>query len=423
MTPFIDRLLLLPRYAMDGIGAIKPGFERIKALLKGMGHPERHFQVALVAGTNGKGSTSSMMAACLTSAGITTGLHTSPHLRHVSERMKVDGQAPSEEWLEQRAEQYFDLFQTEGASFFEATLALSLLWFADQGVTHAVVEVGLGGRLDATNILPAEVSVITSISMDHTDFLGDTIAKIATEKAGIIKPGRPVVLGNMPSEALEAISNKANSLYAPVLIASQQVLISELENERIRVATQRFNLDSVALGMLGWHQRGNAATAVCALGAWLPELPSSPIKEGLEQVLLLTGLRGRSEVVRKDPLLMVDVAHNPEAITSALITFKKAVAENVFPVVVIGLLADKDAAAIGQVLTESGMEVWTVPTAGARGLEAKNLALILQAAGANVTQAFQNTSEAIQFAVRSGKSCLVCGSHLVVTDALEHFGP
>lgn len=423
MTPFTDRLLSLPRYAIDGFGAIKPGFMRIEALLHGMGHPEQRFQVALVAGTNGKGSTSSMMAACLTSAGIKTGLHTSPHLRHVSERMKVDGQAPTEEWLEQQAEQYFGLFLAEGASFFEATLALSLLWFADQGVTHAVVEVGLGGRLDATNILQAEVSVITSISMDHTDFLGDTIAKIATEKAGIIKPGRPVVLGKLPPEALEAISNKASMLNAPVLIANQHVLISELENEQIRVATQSFTLDSVGLGMLGWHQRVNAATAVCAVRTWLPELPLSPISEGLERVLFLTGLRGRSEIVHKDPLVMVDVAHNPEAITSALITFKQKVAEKAFPVVVIGLLADKDAIAIGHSLKESGLEIWTVSTAGVRGLEAKNLALIVHGVGANVTRSFQNTSEAIQLAVNSNRSCLVCGSHLVVTDALEHFSP
>lgn len=421
MTPFTDRLLLLPRYAMHGIGAIKPGFERIEALLKGMGNPEQHFQVALVAGTNGKGSTSSMMAACLTSAGIKTGLHTSPHLRHISERMKVDGQTPGEEWLEQRTRQYFDLFQTEGASFFEATLALSLLWFADRGATHAVVEVGLGGRLDATNILPAQVSVITSISMDHTDFLGNTIAKIATEKAGIIKSGRPVVVGNLPPEALEAVSTVASSLNAPVLIASQHVLISDLESERIRVATQRFTLDSVALGLLGSHQRGNAATAVCALDAWTPALSSSPIKEGLERVLLLTGLRGRSEIVQKDPLMMVDVAHNAEAMASALITFKQAVDERESPVVVIGLLADKDAVAIGQILKESGIEIWTVPTVGARGMEAKNLALILQGVGANVTEAFQNTSEAIQLAVISNRGCLICGSHLVVTDALEHF--
>jgi len=422
MTSNIDRLLLLPRYASDGIGAIKPGFERIEALLEGMGNPQHQFQVALVAGTNGKGSTASMMAACLTAAGFRTALHTSPHLLHVSERMRVDGKAPPDAWLEQACGRYFDLFETAGASFFEATLALSLLWFADQGATHAVVEVGLGGRLDATNVLPAAVSVITGIALDHTDILGDTITKIALEKAGIIKPGKPVIVGKMPSDAVQAISNAAATKDAPVLIAEHLVSVQPQADGRLRIRLEDEYVENVTLGLLGSHQLGNAAVAICAVRAWLPSVGFPSIKQGLEHVQRLTGLRGRAEVLHTDPLLMVDVAHNPDAIATAVAAFKQARSGSFVPVVIIGLLADKDAIEIGRELASTEMEVWTVPTEGARGLGSENLSELLTSVGASVSQSFKSTKDAVRQARSTSKDCLVCGSHLVVMEAIGPSG-
>ena len=418
MTPFTDKVMSLPRYASDGKVAINPGFDRIEALLAAMGNPNQRFEVALVAGTNGKGSTASLMAACLTSAGIKTGLHTSPHLLHVSERMKVDGRTPSPDWLERACKTYFSYFESVGASFFEASLALSLLWFADQKVTHAVIEVGLGGRLDATNVLSAKVSVITGVALDHTEILGDSIEKIAREKAGIIKRETPVVLGKMTSEAVQAIFEIAKVSDSPVIIANRHVVVHPLDNSRFRLVIDGYVVDNVLISLHGSHQLGNAITALCALRSWVPNMEDSSIQKGFSHVQSLTGLRGRAEVIQQDPIIMVDVAHNPDAIITALAAFDSLRSSRPSPVVIIGLLDDKDAAEIGRVLATAKIRVWTVPTQGARGLSAEQLSDKFEKVGVKDILVCDSTESALQRVQKSDFDCLVCGSHLVVAQAM-----
>lgn len=418
---FTNKLLELPRFASDGKVAIKPGFERIEALLDHMGRPEKTYQIALVAGTNGKGSTCSMMAACLTAAGYKTGLHTSPHLIHVSERMRVDGKTPSFEWLETATQTYFQAFIDVGASFFEATLALSLLWFADQKVTHAVVEVGLGGRLDATNTLDATVCVITGVALDHMDLLGQTIPDIAQEKAGIIKPNRPIVIGNLTCEAKARVEVVAQQRDAPFLIASDLVHTHVDSLHRTTFETKTHCYADINLELKGAHQVGNAATALCALEAWIGPLSSETVQTGLENISTLAGLRGRNQVVLNQPLMVVDVAHNPDAVRASLEAFEMhlAAVNADRPVLILGMLSDKDTQEVTRIVAEKQMETWTVSTYGARGLTSESLTKQARFAGISSVQTLVTVEKAIKKALSENRNCLVLGSHLVVSEALE----
>ena len=209
-------LLGLPRYDKRGAAALRPGFERIEALLSRMNNPQHADPKVLVAGTNGKGSTSSMIASIGTAHGVRVGLHTSPHIRSVTERMRVDGQEADPKWLGDAVTRYRDAIEAIQPSFFEATLALSLLFFAKRKVEMAVVEVGLGGRLDATNFLSPVACAIAQIGFDHMDFLGDTLPKIAGEKAGILKPGVPAFTNNTDEAVLQTIRDRAEAVGAPL---------------------------------------------------------------------------------------------------------------------------------------------------------------------------------------------------------------
>ena len=420
MTPFTNRLMDLPRYAVNGASAIHPGFDRIQMLQDGMGHPEKEFSVALVAGTNGKGSTASIMAACLTSHGIRTGLHTSPHLLHVSERMRVDGKAPSNEWLEAQCERFEGLFVACQASFFEATLALSLFWFADQNVTHAVVEVGLGGRLDATNVLEAEVSVITGVALDHTDILGDTIGKIATEKAGIIKKGKPVILGPLSEEARLAIEEVAQRQQAPVFWAEKLVTITSMDRGLVRIVSGNRCLEDVSPELRGLHQWSNTAVALSALSLWVPEISYPALRSGLEHVSALAGLRARTEIVRTSPLVMVDVGHNPDALVSALASFG-SIANPSKACIVLGLLSDKDAIEVGRLIAKTGLQVFTVPVHGERGRTETALLDVMKTAGVSQVRSFSSVPKALVSALELNLDCLVIGSHFVAAEALTFF--
>jgi len=433
--PYTERLLELPRFASDGSVAIKPGFDRIEALLDVMGRPEKGYRIALVAGTNGKGSTCSMMAACLTAAGYKTGLHTSPHLVHVKERMRVDGFPPSSEWLEKATARYFDSFIEVGASFFEATLALSLLWFADQGVSHAVVEVGLGGRLDATNTLAADISVITGVALDHTDLLGKTLALIAKEKAGIIKANKPVVVGDLPSSAKAKVETIASQRNASFLVAAEMVQHKKGTNLEVVFSTPMHQVGPLKLDLLGVHQVRNAAVALCALEAWVGPLSPDHARNGLEHVAQLAGLRGRCEKLSDHPLLVVDVAHNPDAVGASLTAFSGHLedanasrspfssahppATVAQPTVIIGMLSDKDTESVAHILTKAQVDVWTVPTHGFRGLGAENLAQTMKKAGVKQVSALPNVPEAVKKARLENRNCLVLGSHLIVSEVLE----
>ena len=397
MRSVSDILFSLPRFAFSGQEALKPGLQRIAALLELFDHPEEAFSTALVAGSNGKGSTASILAACLSTAGKKVGLHTSPHLLRITERMRVEGKEADATWLHDRAQAHEGAFREIGASFYEATLALSLLWFAESGVSHAVVEVGLGGRLDASNILEADISVITSIDLEHTDILGDTLAAIAIEKAGIIKPGKPVVVGKMDREAFSVIEEKARSIESPL------------------IAPAPITSNDIHLSLAGSHQLANAGVALAALKSWGVSLSAAKRKEALEHIPELSGIRARSEIARTQPLLMLDTAHNPAAIEKAMDAFVEQRKGRSQAVVAIGLLSDKDVDGIAGVLSRYDVRVLTLHTSGDRGLSAQQLATLFSQAGLPDVCAISD----IKSVASLPNDCLITGSHVTVGAFLE----
>ncbi len=339
--PSYDELVraLLPRLT----GGIRWGLERTERLLSGVGDPHRRFRVVHVGGTNGKGSVSATAAAILARAGHRTGLYTSPHLCSFRERIRIDGRAIGEPELLDSAARLWPAVLAEGPTFFEATTAIAFDALAHAGVEIAVVEVGLGGRLDATNVVAPDVAVITNVERDHVEYLGDTLSAIAREKAGIIKAGVPVLTGEPRDGIAEQLARRAAELGAPF----HRLLAAEVRNAETSLDGTRFELDTGVWGPLrlhtplpGLHQALNAALAVRAVEL-LPE-PLRPVRADVLAGVASVRWPGRLQVERTpDGLWLFDAAHNPSGM--AALTEALDVLEPPRPRVgVVAILRDKD---------------------------------------------------------------------------------
>lgn len=305
-----------PLFQNVGAGAYKEGLYNTHYLDKYFGHPHEKFKSIHVAGTNGKGSTSHTLAAILQSAGLKVGLFTSPHLVDFRERIRVNGEMIEEEYVIDFVEQYRNVFEPLHPSFFELTTAMAFKYFAEKEIDVAVVEVGLGGRLDCTNIITPVVSVITNISFDHVGFLGDTLAKIAGEKAGIIKKGVPVVIGEYNEETRPVFEAKAQEMEAPICFAEDENIISNYkfcDEGGIDYETVFGNLHG-ELG--GACQVKNTATVLCAIGIFRQKVASeylihnNDIEYGFANVCETTGLMGRWQTIQTEPKVVCDTGHN-----------------------------------------------------------------------------------------------------------------
>lgn len=319
----LDYILAFADYERAPSGRIRYRefrLERVLALLARLKHPEQRFAAVHIAGTKGKGSTAAMTASVLRAAGYRTGLYTSPHLHTMRERIAVDGVPISEEEFASGVEAMQPAVEEVNArgewgqlTTFELLTALAFYHFRRHGVRQAVIEVGMGGRLDATNVITPAISTITNISLDHTEVLGDTIGKIAAEKAAIIKPGVPVVSGPQPAEALEVITQTAARRHAPLTVVGRDVSWEargqDLEGQRLLVRSSRGERP-LWVPLLGSFQQENVATAVAICDIMADKglhVPEEAIKAGLAQV----SWPGRLEVLARDPLTVVDGAHNP----------------------------------------------------------------------------------------------------------------
>ena len=306
-----------------GAAAYKPGLERVEEFCRLLGNPHNDYHTIHIAGTNGKGSTSHMMASVLQQAGYRVGLFTSPHLKDFRERVRVDGEMISEQEVVGFVERNLPEIRRLGLSFFEITAAMAFEHFARQDVEVAVIETGLGGRLDATNIITPLVSVITNIGLDHTDLLGSTLQAVAAEKAGIIKRGVPVVLGERSEEYNDIFVKRAEELDAPLYFAQQQCRVLE---QGVVDDMQRFVLQrdrdcarfDVKLDLMGEYQYNNLITASAALDV-LDKLTPLTISrraylEGLQSVSRSTSLAGRWQVLSAEPYMVCDTGHNAHGI-------------------------------------------------------------------------------------------------------------
>lgn len=419
----IDYLLGLPRYGSVGDEARKPGLERIEALMEGLDHPHEALRTVHVAGTNGKGSVASMTAAIATAAGLKTGLHTSPHLTHVEQRMRVNGTPAPREWLADTIDRYRTLFDRVEPSFFELTVALTFRYFAEQNVDLAVIEVGLGGRLDATNVLRPALAVITNIDLDHTDLLGDTLPAIAREKAGIIKPDTPVLSGVTQDEARAAVAEVAADRNAPFRDLHDEVSwwapYSDLTGSVIDVETSLRSYDRIHVSLAGTHQQVNAALALRAAELVVPAVQArpDPVYEGLRDVRARTGFRGRLDVLQERPLIVVDVAHNPPGIDAGLRTLDRALTDRGGVLYVcLNAVEGKNLPQVAHLLAERNAQVTPIPIDTVRALPPEQIADTLRAHGVTVLDP-RPLSDALtdfQHLAQPEDALLITGSHKLV---------
>ncbi len=420
MTPAAARarLFALPRWTDAGASAYRPGLDRMRALLAAAGDPQRGRRVVHVAGTNGKGSTASMAAAVLTASGRRVGLHTSPHLVDVTERMRVDGAPAADDWLADAVARLAPHLDTVGPSFFEATVALSLLFFAEQSVDVAVVEVGLGGRLDATNAVEPTVSVVTHVGLDHTELLGDTKAAIAREKAGIARPGVPLLHAVADADAARAVEAEASRRGAPVENVRATCRAPLDADGRLHLATPVRDYGAMALGLPGAHQAWNAALAVRAAEIVAADLTPAAVASGLADVARLAGLRGRGEAHASDPRVALDVAHNADGWAAALAAVRVPEGGRLWALV--GVMADKDAGALAGLLADAGAFALPAALPGDRALLPDALAAALVPAGVSGDAPASVADALARFRRDAGPAdrLLVTGSHVTVAEAL-----
>ncbi len=370
-----------PPFHVVGAKAYKPGLENVQTLMAHFGEPHQSFRCVHVAGTNGKGSTSHLIAAALQAAGLKVGLYTSPHLVDFRERIRINGKMIEKDEVSNFVEKekaYLDAVQP---SFFETITALAFQYFAKEKVDIAVVETGLGGRLDATNIVAPLVSVITNIGLDHTEFLGSTLSAIAAEKAGIMKPGVPCVIGETQAETEQVFLNKAadcgllqshgkaaecglqqtdgqpNSK-APGLMGELGLIWFADQCSYLR-SVRRKNVPQCELS--GAYQEKNMQTAYVALRVLrsvFPTLTEKAIAEGFAHVCTLTGLRGRWEVLSQTPLTICDTGHNSHGIRTYVEQLKELSKGDRHLRIVFGMVSDKDVDTVMELLPRSAYYYW-----------------------------------------------------------------
>jgi len=369
----------LPMYQRIGAAAYKPDLNNTIQLLELLNNPHHNFKSVHVAGTNGKGSVSHMLASVFQEAGYKTGLYTSPHLRDFRERIRINGEMISQENVVQFIDTYKSQFEAMQLSFFEMTVGMAFDYFSKEQVDIAIIEVGMGGRLDSTNLITPELSVITNIDFDHMKFLGDTRAKIAYEKAGIIKPNIPVVIGETHPETAQVFIDKANESGSPIYFADQIFDCDKIHMESLTV--QRFDvwknselyLENLEIPLLGNYQQKNLTTVTCAIDLLREKfnLSEDDIRSGLARVIQNTHLMGRWQILNDDPLTIADTGHNVAGISEVI----RQLAEMSYNKLhfVLGMVNDKDIDSVLQLLPRN-CEYYFCKADIPRGLDANILA-------------------------------------------------
>jgi dihydrofolate synthase/folylpolyglutamate synthase len=416
----------LPVFTRVGASAYKADLTNTIALLNILDNPERKFKSIHMGGTNGKGSTSHMLAAILQVAGYKTGLYTSPHLKDFRERIRINGQMISEETVVDFVAKHKPDFEQIQPSFFEMTVALAFDVFAKKQVDIAIVEVGLGGRLDSTNVINPLLSIITNIGWDHMNLLGDTLPKIAAEKAGIIKPAIPVIIGEHQPEVAEVFTNKAQQVNALLTFASDvksevEIQKSEsLEYLEINVPHTSFPALHIQLDLPGTYQLHNVRTVLTAVDELRKQdfvITDAHITMALKQVKSLTGLHGRWEVLSHNPLTICDTGHNPEGITEVLKNIANVKYQHLH--FVIGMVNDKDISKVLAMLPTHATYYFCRPDIP-RGLEAESIKA--QAAGFGLHgQAYPSVMAAFhaaQIAATPKDLVFIGGSTFVVAEVV-----
>lgn len=423
MATYIETLNYLfnatPVFEHQGNSAYKPGLNTTLALAAHFQHPQHRFRSIHVAGTNGKGSTSHTLAAIFQQAGYKVGLYTSPHIKDFTERIRVNGECISQQYVIDFVEKEKSFFETLHPSFFELTTVLAFKYFAEQKVDIAIIEVGLGGRLDSTNIITPLLSIITNIGLDHTALLGSTYEAIAHEKAGIIKPNVPVVVGEYLPETHRVFCQKAKEMNAKIVFAEdhKEIVSAEKTNDNKWLYTTR-SFGKVEGELSGSYQIKNAETVFCALNVLREQginLPIAAIQQGFSDVIRLTKLSGRWQILQQNPLMICDTGHNSaawkylsEQIKSVLCTQKW---------IVFGMVDDKDITEVMRLLPKDAHYIFTQAQCK-RAIPAKEVYKLAQAfnlKGSYTT----NVKEAVSMVLKQAHASdfiFIGGSNYIVSE-------
>lgn len=416
----------LPMFQRIGKAAYKANLDNTNALDEYFNHPHKLFKTIHIAGTNGKGSVSHMLAAVLQKAGYKTGLYTSPHLKDFRERIKINGKEITESKVVEFVEKHKEAFTPIKPSFFELTVAMAFDYFANEKVDVAVIETGLGGRLDSTNIIQPEISVITNISMDHMQFLGDTLDKIATEKAGIIKAGVPVVIGEYQQDIAIVFERKAKEIGADLRFADKNFNIDySMQTADEKQIFQVYQNDTLAYpdlktDLLGLYQQKNTITVLQAVELLIDKgfsINKENIYGGLENASKLTGLRGRWQTIGRNPRIVCDTGHNEAGMKLVLEQIKSTPYKNLH--IVFGVVDDKSIDNILSMLPKEAMYYFckaSIPRALDENL-LQEKALVFGLKG----EKFPNVAEALNSARQNAVKedfIFVGGSTFVVADVL-----
>lgn len=411
----------LPMFSRIGAAAIKKDLHNTIALCEALDNPYQHFKSIHIAGTNGKGSVSHMLAAILQTAGYKTGLYTSPHLHDFRERIKVNGEMIAEQYVIDFTERVQPLIDEIEPSFFEITVAMAFEYFKDQNIDIAVIEVGLGGRLDSTNIITPELSIITNIGWDHMNLLGDSLEKIAYEKAGIIKKNIPVVVGETLPETKPVFEQKANSMHAPLHFAYDEFnvsgkktidhkLIVDVEEGKTKTAFQ-YTLD-----LPGVYQTKNILTVLSSVRqlqqqGW--KISEEHVQKALATSRQINGLHGRWEVIHEHPTVVMDVGHNEDGVKQIVAQLKESSYNKLH--VIIGMVKDKEIEKVLALLPTEATYYFTKAHIQ-RALPEADLharASVFNLAGETFEDVNSAISTALQYAAKDDL-ILVCGSVFLV---------
>lgn len=351
-------------FSRIGKAAFKKDLFNTILLCNYLGNPEKQFKSIHVGGTNGKGSVSHMLASVFQTASYKTGLYTSPHLYDFKERIKINGRLVEEDFVIDFTQRIQPLIEEIQPSFFEITVAMAFKYFAENNVDVAVIEVGLGGRLDSTNIIIPELSIVTNISLDHTDMLGETLEKIAFEKAGIIKENVPVVIGQKNSKTDGVFIEVATEKHSPITFAEDNFKLQKWKWDNGKLIVDIIDNDSKAINidtdLPGIYQTKNIITVLQALeelNKKVFNIDKEIIKKGLKQTRKLTGLYGRWEVIHQNPKIILDVAHNPDGLTQIISQLQSVEFNNLH--IIFGMVKDKDTEQILQLLPPTAKYYFT----------------------------------------------------------------
>lgn len=416
-----------PAFHHIGASAYKPGLDRSIAMDMEMGKPHRNYQIVHVGGTNGKGSVAHLLAAVLREAKYKVGLYTSPHLVDFCERIRVNGKKIPQMYVVDFVERNRSMIQSLGPSFFEITSSMALEYFRHKKVDYAIVEVGLGGRLDSTNIITPQLSVITNISLDHTQYLGHTLPQIASEKAGIIKPNIPVVIGETKNEDIRNVFlNKAKATNSPIYFADEErTLFSSKQLNSGKWEYNSSDFGSFTGELSGAIQKQNTQTVLTALRLLKQmrvKITQKSVQRGFEHVTKLTGLMGRWQTLQKSPLVICDTGHNEGAWTYLAKQIEERAKKQSNLRMIIGMVNDKDIDKVLSLMPKNGTYYFTQASIE-RALSARKMA-----EKASKFQLQGNSYSSVQEAVKAALNdadpndmVFIGGSNFVVGEAIPMF--